>query len=117
MRSRWFKSSFSGSEHTCVEVRFAGPVVLVRDSKYLLVTGNEPATQPVIEVDAALWLTFLDVAIGSGRSADGVLPDVEFVEDGNVSLRSYDGVTLTFTSGEWAAFVAGVRAAEFQSAA
>ncbi|AHH20601.1 hypothetical protein NONO_c58240 [Nocardia nova SH22a] len=113
MRSKWFKSSFSGSEHTCVEVRFAGDLVLVRDSKYLRDASNDPAAQPVIEVAAELWQVFLDLATGVEQGVFDGVPSVEVKGDGRVVLRAEDGTVLAYTSGEWDAFIAGIRSAEF----
>lgn len=114
MRSRWFKSSFSGSEHTCVEVRFHGETVQIRDSKYLLESGNDPARQPVIEVPASRWESFLASVVTPVQETDSAVPSV---------LRSVFGVsvvagddTLWFTVPEWAAFVAGVEVGEFAAA-
>ncbi|MEU6560384.1 DUF397 domain-containing protein [Nocardia nova] len=117
MRSKWFKSSFSGSEHTCVEVRFAGDLVLVRDSKYLRDASNDPAAQPVIEVAAELWQVFLDVATGPDRTEVEGVPSIVMKSDGCVVVRAGDGTALTYTRSEWDAFIAGVWAAEFRLAA
>ncbi|MBF6439275.1 DUF397 domain-containing protein [Nocardia cyriacigeorgica] len=114
MYSRWFKSSFSGSEHTCVEVRFAGDSVLIRDSKYLGEPGNDPARQPVIEVPVERWKAFLEAATDPGRIVVGDLPVVTSSPFG-VSV-SASGVVLSFTIAEWAAFTAGIAAGEFLAA-
>ncbi|MBF6416125.1 DUF397 domain-containing protein [Nocardia cyriacigeorgica] len=114
MHSRWFKSSFSGSEHTCVEVRFAGESVLMRDSKYLRVPGADPARQPVIEVPAARWGVFLDSVVDGGSSAGAGLPVVARGVDGVVV--SSGGVSLRFTEAEWSAFVSGIATGEFAAA-
>lgn len=53
--SGWFKSSYSAASQTCVEVRFDGPRVLVRDSKY----QGPPATQPILAFSNASWSAFL----------------------------------------------------------
>lgn len=47
----WFKSSFSGSGGTCVQVRFAAGGVQVRDSKV--------ADGPVLEFNRGEWEAFL----------------------------------------------------------
>lgn len=49
----WFKSSYSNAAATCVEVRFAGDAVLVRDSK------NRPHG-PTLAVTTTEWAVFLD---------------------------------------------------------
>ena len=47
----WFKSSRSSNNANCVEVRFAGDVVGVRDSK--------DRTGPTLAFAAAAWSSFL----------------------------------------------------------
>ncbi len=49
----WFKSSYSNAASACVEVRFAGDAVLVRDSK-------NRAHGPTLTVTATEWAAFLD---------------------------------------------------------
>lgn len=51
--SPWFKSSYSNSSVACVEVRFAGDAVLVRDSK-------NRAHGPTLAVTTTEWAAFLD---------------------------------------------------------
>lgn len=58
----WRKSSYSEmSDNDCVEIRFDGPAVLIRDSK-------DPAG-PVLRVSAEAWSTFIDAL-----RADGMRP-------------------------------------------
>lgn len=54
----WFKSSYSNSAVTCVEVRFAGDAVLVRDSK-------NRAHSPILAVPPTEWTAFLDELAGA----------------------------------------------------
>ena len=49
----WFKSSYSSSSVSCVEVRFDGDAVLVRDSK-------NRAHGPSLAVTTTEWAAFLD---------------------------------------------------------
>ena len=43
----WRTSTFSGNNGgACVEVKFAGAMVLMRDSKYLRNPANDPASWP-----------------------------------------------------------------------
>lgn len=49
----WFKSSYSDLSTSCVEVRFAGDAVLVRDSK-------NRAYSPTLAVTPVEWTAFLD---------------------------------------------------------
>ncbi|MEU7215504.1 DUF397 domain-containing protein [Nocardia iowensis] len=51
----WFKSSHSGDTQTCVEVRFDGDRVLVRDSKY----QGSRASQPILTFTNAAWSVFI----------------------------------------------------------
>ncbi|WP_328391923.1 DUF397 domain-containing protein [Nocardia sp. NBC_00416] len=114
MRSRWFKSSFSGSEHTCVEVRFSGKTAFIRDSKYLMDPRNDPAQQPVIELPVSRWEAFLVSVVGPAQCADPALPRIASSAFG-VSMTAAE-TTLLFTVDEWAAFVAGVAIGEFAAA-
>lgn len=50
----WFKSSYSSDSQACVEVRFDGERVLVRDSKYRGVVG----ARPILSFDQADWSSF-----------------------------------------------------------
>jgi len=110
----WIKATLSQSTSNCVEVAFAGSVVLVRDSKYLRDPRNRAEQQPVICVSIARWHEFLDVVMAGGgaRPGGGALPTVECTVEGAVSVR-LGGVTLTFTQSEWAAFCDGVEKDEF----
>ncbi len=105
----WFKSSLSNGNQSCVEVRFDQGSVLIRDSKY----AGDPASQPVITVDAENWLAFLDAALESATEAPAGLPTIERATDGSVRLRAADGAVLTYTHAEWHAFAEGVAAGEF----
>jgi hypothetical protein len=51
MACGWRKSSHSGDDANCVEVAFAGPAVVVRDSKN--------AAGPVLAVPASGWAALL----------------------------------------------------------
>ncbi|WP_378734397.1 DUF397 domain-containing protein [Nocardia brasiliensis] len=51
----WFKSSYSAASQTCVEVRFEGDRVLVRDSKY----QGAPASRPSLAFTNAAWSAFI----------------------------------------------------------
>ena len=51
--SPWFKSSYSDTSTSCVEVRFAGDVVLVRDSKNC-------AHGPTLAMTTTAWAAFLE---------------------------------------------------------
>ncbi|WP_216215580.1 DUF397 domain-containing protein [Amycolatopsis aidingensis] len=48
----WFKSSFSANNSSCVEARFAGPRVQLRDSK-------RRTAGPILEFDRTAWTAFL----------------------------------------------------------
>ncbi len=49
----WFKSSYSNAAAACVEVRFTGDAVLIRDSK-------DRAHGPTLAVTPTAWAAFLD---------------------------------------------------------
>ncbi|MTK30255.1 DUF397 domain-containing protein [Nocardia seriolae] len=59
--SEWRKSSRSGDGGggNCVEVLLADEAVLIRDSKYLRDSANDPAAQPIIGVSGVEWDVFL----------------------------------------------------------
>ncbi|MFE7797181.1 DUF397 domain-containing protein [Nocardia sp. NPDC057440] len=50
----WFKSSYSNDSTACVEVRFDGDRILVRDSKY----QGLPDARPTLEFGQAEWAAF-----------------------------------------------------------
>ncbi|WP_280439882.1 DUF397 domain-containing protein [Nocardia cyriacigeorgica] len=112
----WRKSTYSQDGGACVEVRFDGDTVFIRDSKYLRDEANDPAAQPTIAVPRESWAAFLDSALGNGVVAAPGIPVVERRADGSVSLHGENGVTLTYTPTEWAAYTAGVRRDEFAAA-
>lgn len=110
----WFKSSFSSSTGSCVEVRFDDVVVQVRDSKYRRDPANDPASEPVISVPAGVWAGFLAEVIGDADPDSNQAVLIVHRGDEGVELRAFDGATvLTYTSAEWTAFVAGAVVGEF----
>jgi len=117
-RQGWRKASLSNNGgQSCVEVRFDGDLVRVRDSKYLRDTANDPALQPVITILASRWHDFLKLAAGGGALGETAeLPIIERHVGGGASIHAVDGTTLTYTPGEWIAFTAGVRDGEFAAA-
>ncbi len=107
----WFKSSFSRDSSNCVEIRHDADIVLIRDSKF----DGAPAEQPTIPVAAVAWDSFLEAAAaGASTVATSDSPAIEHdVTTGDTILRSVDGTVLTYTPGEWDAFIAGARDGEF----
>jgi hypothetical protein len=55
--ARWFTSSYSVNDTDCIEIRFAGDAVLVRDSK-------NRAHSPTLAVTTTEWAAFLDGLAG-----------------------------------------------------
>ncbi|MGH3803770.1 MAG: DUF397 domain-containing protein [Pseudonocardiaceae bacterium] len=53
----WLKSSYSNAAAACVEVRFDGNAVLVRDTK-------NRAHGPILAVTTTEWVAFLDGLAG-----------------------------------------------------
>lgn len=105
----WFKSSFShpnGNE--CVEVFFDTDLVHIRDSK-------DGGAGPVLSVPADDWPTFLDEVAGRVPAGANTVVQIMIDADGGASVcaRGTSGPILSYTPGEWSAFVAGVRNAEF----
>ncbi|WP_040871292.1 DUF397 domain-containing protein [Nocardia exalbida] len=109
-RTGWFTSTRSNNGNQCVEVRFDGDAVLIRDSKYRRDPANRPGDEPVITVTAAEWTAFLDAVRTRGRS-NGELR-AHPVAHGHTALR-HGGITLTYTPEEWDAFLFGAHDGEF----
>ncbi|MEV2221435.1 MULTISPECIES: DUF397 domain-containing protein [Nocardia] len=105
----WFTSSRSNNGNQCVEVRFDGDAVLIRDSKYRRNPANRPAEEPIITVTASLWTSFINL-LNSGRSHNELI--AQTCADGSATLRHGD-ITLSYTPEEWDAFIAGARDGEF----
>ncbi len=110
----WYKASFSDHGNACVEVRFEGEEVLIRDSKY---RGSE-ALRPIIAIPAHAWVKFLSIATGDATD-DGItlgIPSIYQEISGCTTLRAAAESKLTFTREEWTAFLAGIRSGEFSPA-
>ncbi|MGI5219310.1 DUF397 domain-containing protein [Nocardia sp. CA-290969] len=116
IRRGWRKSSFSNNGGaSCVEVNLIGDHVLMRDSKYLRNPENDPAAQPVISIPAGLWPTFCGHSTNRAAHDASDLPIIHHRDDGWVTVRCRaTAVALVFTPDEWAAFVAGIEAREFE---
>ncbi|MQY21583.1 DUF397 domain-containing protein [Nocardia macrotermitis] len=112
-RSDWFKSSFSKDATSCVEVRFDGGAVLIRDSKYLRDPANDPARQPVISVHINMWSQFLSNVVETEPNPANSVPSIGRTTDGGAIVRDAHGTALVYTAAEWDAFTAGLRAGEF----
>ncbi|MEU1206631.1 DUF397 domain-containing protein [Nocardia sp. NPDC005825] len=115
--SGWFTSTRTNNGNQCVEVRFDGDAVLIRDSKYRRNPEHRPDDEPIITVTAAEWMTFLAAVLGRHihRTALGVHRTELIAEtgaDGHTSL-THGPITLVYTPGEWRAFVDGARDGEF----
>ncbi|MBF6397895.1 DUF397 domain-containing protein [Nocardia cyriacigeorgica] len=115
--TNWRKSSYSNNGGaSCVEVRFAGTEVLVRDSKYLRNPANDPDQQPVIAIPRHLWTAFLDLAAGHRSANHPALPTLKVHLDGSATIHAANGTKLAYTPAEWAAFTAGIHNGEFAAA-
>ncbi|WP_306361020.1 DUF397 domain-containing protein [Nocardia sp. CC227C] len=107
MSSAWYKSTYSGSEATCVEVAHRGDAVLIRDSKF---TGPSDE-QPIVSVAPAQWRSVLDLVL-SGES--GAAGDVSISIDPSAGAAMSDCfVTLSYNAAEWDAFMKGVADGQF----
>jgi hypothetical protein len=115
-RTEWFKSSYSNGSCTCVEARFDGGIVHIRNSRYLLDPGNDPVSQPTIAVSANDWPTVVAEMVGDLPAGLNRAVDVHTDVDGAVTVRSRTtGVALAYDADEIAAFRAGVNAGEFST--
>ncbi|WP_067826403.1 DUF397 domain-containing protein [Nocardia inohanensis] len=106
----WFTSTRTNNGNQCVEVRFDGAVVLIRDSKFRRDPERRLETEPVITVTAPEWMSFLGVVLGCGT--DPVDLTARLRPDGHTELR-HGEITLVYTPGEWDAFLAGAQDGEF----
>lgn len=113
-RLNWIKATRSSSSSSCVEVAPTGPVVLVRDSKFLTNPDNRGLEneQPIIEIPASRWSHFLQLVLDGATDGGKDLPLIEYRNDGRVSLR-VDSVVLIYTPAEWDAFCDGIQKGEF----
>lgn len=95
-----------------MKVNFDGDRVKIGDTKYLRNPGNDPESDPFIEVAFDKWANFLDlVRYGYVANAIG-LPKVEMLADGGGIIRSAQ-IDLVYNKMEWDAFLNGVLDGEF----
>ncbi|GAA5110454.1 DUF397 domain-containing protein [Haloechinothrix salitolerans] len=105
----WFKSTFSNPNgNECVEVFIDTGLVHLRDSK-------DCGAGPVLSIPAGDWPTLLDEVAGRAPAGANTAVQIMIDADGGASIcaRDTSGPILSYTPGEWSAFVAGVRNAEF----
>ncbi|MDQ4009893.1 MAG: DUF397 domain-containing protein [Actinomycetota bacterium] len=106
-RAGWRTSTRSSNGGNCVEVDFTGTGVEMRDSK-------ARGAGPIIDFSPIQWAAFLGESVHGLPSANGAVTVIHF--NGTRVRSTAGGVTLHFTPGEWAAFVAGVQDGEFDYA-
>lgn len=100
----WRRSS-KCSMGQCVEFMLTDTRVFVRDSKQNDV-GHE---QPRIDVDLNVWRVFLNEVRGfEPAGSNGILTTSASTEGGVQLVDVRTGVSLSFDSQEWTAFVEGV---------
>ena len=111
----WFKSSYSSSACTCVEVRFdPRGRVGIRDSKYLLDQANCRLDQPVIMMSMATWERLSGDLLTDQSNVVAGSVEVRIAADGSATFHCLcTGVILAYDANEVAAFTAGVQAGEF----
>lgn len=111
----WYTTSYSTANMTCVQARYDGRAVAVRDSKE--VAGSPAADSPIptIEVAASDWSRFV-AGLRSSRTPGASSIRVDDGGGATVTVNRSD-VTLTFNRDEWVAFLAGVDAGEFDLSA
>ncbi|MEU8151732.1 DUF397 domain-containing protein [Nonomuraea sp. NPDC048901] len=106
--SEWRTASDCNGASSCVEVASVAGSVLVRDSKL----GD---ASPILRVPVPSWWSFLAaVKTGQTLTYGGVLWVADVDAGWLVWLRDEPDVTLWFDRAEVAAFVAGVRAGQFE---
>src|SRR6266568_2628508 len=108
----WFTSTRTNNGNQCVEVRFDGATVLIRDSKFRRDPANRPVDEPVITVTAGEWMAFLESVLGGAAATGATALTAVSLGDGHTAIRGA-AVELTYTPGEWDAFIAGARDGEF----
>ncbi|MFE3958101.1 DUF397 domain-containing protein [Nocardia sp. NPDC059091] len=109
MSAKFFRSTFSGSEGTCVEIAHRADRVLIRDSKY---TGPSD-DQPTLAIAPELWPAFLDLVLSGNSGRIGDQLSVTVSAAGGATLINPHGTALDYTPAEWSAFTKGVANAEF----
>jgi len=108
-RTEWFTSSRTTNAEACVEVRFDGDDVHVRDTK-------DNGRGPILSVPAIDWPSFL-IDVRDDRTNASAPLLFERTSDGGARLFSIGHpAVLTYTAKEWIAFVEGVRDGEFDPA-
>lgn len=114
-RGGWHKSSFTATQ--CVEIRFEGDLVRIRDSKYRRNPANDLRREPMITVTADHWRAFLDAVNGPvWTPGTGALLAERGPDETTILRTASDPTTvLRYTRGEWESFLAGVRAGELRS--
>ncbi|WP_069164971.1 DUF397 domain-containing protein [Nocardia altamirensis] len=106
----WFTSTRSNNGNQCVEVRFEGDAVLIRDSKYRRNPANHPAEEPIVTISAHEWNAFLDTLRARSRTSGALIAHT--AADGSTTLR-HGTTVLDYTPQEWDAFLLGVHDGEF----
>jgi hypothetical protein len=113
MSTAWFKSTFSGTEKTCVEVAHRSDAVLIRDSKYTGPAGE----QSIVSVPVAQWPMMLDLALSKRSGTLGDTVTVTVHPDGGATIVgpsvTAQPAALVYTAAEWDAFAKGVADGQF----
>ncbi|MET9489103.1 DUF397 domain-containing protein [Nocardia sp. NPDC006630] len=106
----WFTSTRTNNGNQCVEVRFDGDAVLIRDSKFRRNPAHRGQAEPIITVTAADWMAFLATVPGRHTGSTAL---VAYPSPHGGATLVHGETSLVYTPGEWAAFAAGVRDGEF----
>ncbi|WP_167484999.1 DUF397 domain-containing protein [Nocardia terpenica] len=107
MDTNFFKSTYSGGNQSCVEVAHRDDVVLIRDSKYIGPTDE----QPIVSLSSAHWTAMLNLAL-SHKSGQADSVTVSIHPDGGATITGQDAA-LVYTPDEWDAFTKGVADGQF----
>ncbi|MFI6871081.1 DUF397 domain-containing protein [Nocardia sp. NPDC050406] len=105
----WFTSTRTNNGNQCVEVRFDGDAVLIRDSKYRRNPAHRPEEEPIITVTTTEWMRFIEFVTGRATMPQALT----FHTTPHGTTLRHGEIALVYTPGEWAAFVAGALDGEF----
>ncbi|MQY22903.1 DUF397 domain-containing protein [Nocardia macrotermitis] len=108
MYTAWFKSTHSGSEHTCVEIAHRAEAVHIRDSKYVGPSDD----QPIVSIAPDLWSAFLHLVLSATSASLDDTVSIALHPAGGATIVG-GSTALVYTAAEWDAFTKGVADGQF----